>query len=446
MALANNLDKLTQGMATVGADNGLVLEGLEASELAQRYGTPLVVISEKVVRQNCRAYLKLGDIYPRSRIYYASKALLTTGFATLLASEGFGVDVVSCGELLTALQGGIPPADILLHGNAKTSEVLILALQNKVGRIAIDNLAEIPRLGKLAEAAGVIPQVIVRVTPGVMPDTHEYIQTGQQDSKFGFNLEGGAAAEACAQVQKQSALELTGLHCHIGSQIHDLEPFQEAVGRMLKFYAHVKQDLGAPLDELNIGGGLGINYAAGDQAPQISAHLQLLSESVLHHCTELGLEPPLLCLEPGRSIVGPAGVTLYTVQSVKEIPGVRNYVSLDGGMADNPRHALYQANHPVLLANKVNAPASETWSVSGPCCETGDMLAKDVDLPHPSIGDLLAMFCTGAYTYSMASNYNRFAKPAVVLLNDGHSALLARRETQQDLLRLDETPPWLVGK
>ncbi len=446
MDLANNLDLVTQGMATIGSDGGLVLDGLAARELAAHYGTPLVVISQRVVARNCREYLKLGDIYPRARIYYASKALLTTGFASLLAQEGVGVDVVSCGELHTALTGGMPPEDILLHGNAKTSEVLLLALQNKVGRIVIDNLAEIPRLGKLVQEVGVKQKVMVRVTPGVKPDTHKHIQTGQQDSKFGFNLEGGAAAAACTLVTEQPSLELVGLHCHIGSQIHDIEPFRDAVGRMLEFFVEVKENLRAPLEELNIGGGLGINYAVTNNAPQISDYLPVVSEAVLHKCKGLGLEPPVLCLEPGRSIVGPAGVTLYTVQSVKEIPGVRNYLSVDGGMADNPRHALYQANHPVLLANKAAEPADQTWSVAGPCCETGDMLATGVALPHPSPGDLIAVLCTGAYTYSMAGNYNRFPKPAVVLINDGKSALLARRESSEDLLRLDETPSWIAGK
>lgn len=420
----------------------LLLAGHAATALAAQYGTPLVVLLEDVIRQNCREYHKRIELYPRSRVYYASKALLTTAICRLMQQERMGLDVVSAGELRTALVAGFPPAEILMHGNAKGADELQLALDSGVGRVVIDNLDEIELLSRLATQRGRCVKVMVRITPGVKPHTHEYVQTGQVDSKFGFNLEGGAALAAVKRILECPALELIGLHCHIGSQIFDLGAYALTVQRMLQFYAAV-QRLGAPLDELNIGGGLGVAYGPEDAAPRVDQHVQQLVEAVLSTCSELGLAPPVLCDEPGRSIIASAGVTLYTVQSVKHIAGVRNYVSVDGGMADNPRFALYGARHYTLLAQRANDAPDGLWSVSGKCCESGDMLIKDAPLPAPRAGELLAQFNTGAYTYSMASNYNRVARPAVVLVSPSHTGLIARRETPEDLLRLDVVPEWL---
>lgn len=421
----------------------LVLAGIPARELAARFGTPLVIILEDEVRKNCREYMERVKVYPRSRIYFASKALLTVGFAKLIEQEGLGLDVVSSGELFTALSAGFPPEMIMMHGNAKTREELTAALKAGVGRIAIDNLAEIELLSELTAELGVKQKVLLRVTPGIKPSTHRYVQTGQMDSKFGFNLSGGAAEEAAKLILSVEGLELVGLHCHIGSQLYDLEAFSATARIMLEFYAFLQKELGAPLDELNMGGGLGISYQPADAPPDISTHLAKLVYTVLGECSRLGIEPPVLCDEPGRSIVGEAGVTLYTVQSVKKIPGIRNYVSVDGGMTDNPRFALYEARHHTAMAERMLDEAPEYWSVSGKCCETGDMLIKDVLLPEPRPGELLAMFSTGAYTYSMASNYNRVARPAVVLASQGRAELLVRRETAEDLVSLDEIPSWL---
>jgi diaminopimelate decarboxylase len=420
----------------------LTLAGVPASELVERFGSPLVVLLEDVIRQNCRDYRRRFEIYPRSRIYYASKAFLTVGMCKLLQQEGLGLDVVSAGELYTAQAADFPPADILLHGNAKTQAELELAVKMGVGRIVIDSFNDIARLAELANRFLKTLRVHLRVTPGVKPSTHEYIQTGQVDSKFGFGLD-GAAQEAARVILNTDGLELVGLHCHIGSQIYELGAFEAAARIMLEFYAHLQKGLGAPLDELNLGGGLGIRYQPGDEAPAVETHLDRLTSAVRTCCAEFGLELPVLCDEPGRSIVGEAGVTLYTVQSVKRIPGVRNYVGLDGGMTDNPRFALYGARHFAINALHADAPTDELWTLAGKCCETGDMLLRDAPLAEPQLSDVLAMFSTGAYTYSMASNYNRVPRPAVVLAGSSGVGLLARRETPEDLIRLDEVPQWL---
>ena len=422
----------------------LLLAGQTVETLVSRYGSPLVVILEDALRRNCRAWMHPPATEQRYRMYYASKALLTTGLAALMHEEGLGIDVVSMGEMATALAGGVPPELILMHGNAKGQAELEYAVQQRIGRIVIDNLEEISRLAAIAGAAGIRQKVFVRVTPGIRPTTHRYVQTGQQDSKFGFNLEGGLAEEAVLQVLKHPQLELIGLHCHIGSQVLETEPFVAAAGRMLEFYAHVQRDLGAPLDELNLGGGIGIRYKASDAGMDTAAHMSRLYEFVADWCRQHGISTPLICDEPGRSIIGETGVTLYTVQSTKCIDGIRNYASVDGGMTDNPRYALYEARHPVAPALRMLEEPDELWSISGKCCETGDMLIHDVPMCALHAGDLLAFFSTGAYTWSMASNYNRVARPAVLLLGNGREGLLTRRETTLDLLRLDTMPDWLV--
>jgi diaminopimelate decarboxylase len=421
----------------------MLLAGHDTGDLLRQFGSPLVVMLEERIRGNCRAYRRLIENYPRTRVYYASKAFLTVGICRLMEEEGLGLDVASAGELHTALAAGFDPEKILLHGNAKTQDELELALESGVGRIVIDNMAEIDRLEVLAARLDTRTKVLIRVTPGVKPSTHHYVQTGQLDSKFGFNLAGGAAEKAVERLLATERLELVGLHCHIGSQIFASKPFAVAARAMMEFYAHLKKEHQAPLDELNMGGGLGIRYSQEDYPPSVSEHLENLRRTVLEAASELGIEPPVLCDEPGRSIIGRAGVTLYTVQSVKHIEGIRNYASVDGGMTDNPRYALYEARHRVLAASRMNDPAESRWSISGRCCESGDMLIHDVQLPYLREGDILAVLCTGAYTYSMASNYNRVARPAVVLVAPGRADLLARRETAEDLLHLDRIPAWL---
>jgi len=421
-------------------DGVMQLAGHDVRSLLDRFGSPLVVILEEVIRANCRAYMQEMHKYPRTRVYYAAKAFLTTGFCSLIEEEGLGLDVVSAGELFTALEAGFPPERILLHGNAKSRDELAMAVGARVGRIVIDNLDEIGRLAGVADELDCGAKVLIRVTPGVKPHTHRYVQTGQVDSKFGFNLAGGAAEEAVRRVLSRERLELVGMHCHIGSQIFAIKPFTIAARAMMEFYTRAKKDLGAPLDELNLGGGLGVRYMPDDYPPSVEEHLAAMRSAVLEAAGELGVEPPVLCDEPGRSIVGRAGVTLYTVQSVKRIEGLRNYVSVDGGMTDNPRYALYDARHQVIAADRLSEPAAVLWSVSGRCCESGDMLQSDVLLPEMKAGDILAVLSTGAYTYSMASHYNRVPKPAVVLAAPGRAELLAARESLEDLIRLDRIP------
>jgi diaminopimelate decarboxylase len=429
------------------ADGAMTLAGHDVRDLLEQFGSPLIVMLEDLMRRNCRAYRdQLARRYPRSQVYYAAKAFLTTGFCRLIAEEGLGLDVVSSGELGTALAAGFPAERILMHGNAKTTEELAQALRAHVGRIVIDNLEEIERLARLTEELDTSARVLIRVTPGVKPSTHQYVQTGQLDSKFGFNLSGNLAEQAARRVLELPRLELTGLHCHIGSQIFALKPFAIAARTMMEFYAHLQRELGAPLDELNMGGGLGIRYAPEDFPPSVEEHIIALTDAVQRAAKELGVDPPMLLDEPGRSIVGRAGTTLYTVQSTKRIPGVRNYASVDGGMTDNPRYALYEARHHVVAATRLNEPADTLWSISGRCCESGDMLIHDVTLPTLREGDILAVLSTGAYTYSMASNYNRVPRPAVVLAGPGRVAPLVARETVEDLVRLDRIPPWLQGK
>jgi diaminopimelate decarboxylase len=428
----------------VSGDGVLQLAGRSAQDLVEQYGSPLVIILEEAVRRNCSEYRSRFDRYPRSRVYYASKAFLSRGFCRLIEQEQLCLDVVSAGELRTALDAGFPPDRIGMHGNAKSRAELELALASGVGRIIIDNYDEIDLLAELARTASEPVKVHLRVTPGIQPSTHQYVQTGQVDSKFGFNLAGGMAEAAARRILDCNQLSLLGIHCHIGSQIFDGQTFLAAARVMLEFYVHLQRNLNAPLDELNLGGGLAIRYQPEDRVDPISSHLAELCDYVLESCQSAGITPPVLCDEPGRSIVGEAGVTLYTVQSTKVIPGVRSYASVDGGMTDNPRFALYSARHSFALANRMHESHGELWSVSGKCCESGDMLIKDVMLPNVQRGDLIAAFGTGAYTYSMASNYNRVAKPAVLLLGSGREGLLARREEAEDLSRLDLVPDWLT--
>ncbi len=435
------------------AEGELTLSGRRASELLEEFGSPLVVMLENVIRANCREYRKRLSIYPRSKVYYASKAFMCKGMCRLLQQEGLGIDVVSAGELHTALSAGMDPEMITLHGNAKSPTEIEMAVAARVGRIAIDKLDEIQLIADSARAAGIVQKVLLRISPGVKPSTHEYVQTGQEDSKFGFNLAGGAALEAARSIQAQPDMQLVGIHCHIGSQILDGGPFRVAARAMLEFYAQVQREIGAPLSELNLGGGLGIRYQPEQHPPLIAQHYEVLCDTILSICAELEIEPPVLCDEPGRSIVGEAGVSLYTARSIKKIEGVRNYVGVDGGMTDNPRFALYGARHYAINASRggwqqtdlaAALPGSSgLWTIAGKCCETGDMLLKDQPMAEPKAGDVIAMFCTGAYTYSMASNYNRVPRPAVILSGDHGQAVLIRRETPEDVAKLDELPAWL---
>lgn len=420
------------GRHTANADGHLCIGGVDATELAAVYGTPLYVYDEALIRDNLRAY---KSVIPGT--LYASKAFLTIAMCQLVAEEDVGLDIVSGGELATALAAGFPAERIVMHGNNKSLAELADAVRAGVGRIVVDSAAELAALDEVAHELGGVANVHLRITPGIQPDTHSYISTGQLDSKFGTPIEGGLALDLIRTALDYQSIHLAGLHCHIGSQLFDLEGLLAAARMMVTLLGEVRDELGCELPELNLGGGLGIRYRNSDAPPPIVTYTKALTETVQARCAELNLAMPRLLVEPGRSIVGEAGVTLYTVGTIKEVPGIRTYVAVDGGMGDNPRPALYDSVYECALANRVTAAATETVTIAGKCCETGDILIKDTRLAPPQSGDLLAVFATGAYNYSMASHYNRLPKPAVVLCRDGDSQLIVERETYADLYRLE---------
>jgi diaminopimelate decarboxylase len=412
--------------------------GMEPEALAEEFGTPLYVLDEAELVGRMRAYRQaLG---PDAQVVYAAKALCVTGVLTLAAREGLAIDVASEGELSTALRAGVPPSGIFVHGSNKADRELRMGAQRGVGRVVVDSAGELARVDALGVRRGRPLGVLLRVTPGVEAHTHAFITTGQDDSKFGFTLSTGLAHEAVAQALKLAGVALRGVHCHIGSQVTALPVFVRAAELMVGLLADVRDRHGVELGELNLGGGLGIAQTTGEAEVDIDRYAAALRDAVVAACAARGLPLPRLAVEPGRSIVGPAGITLYTVGTIKELPGVRTYVSVDGGMSDNPRPALYGARYAFAAAGG-GTPASDgsrLATIVGKHCESGDVLARDVELPVDlAEGDLLAAAATGAYTYSMASNYNRVPRPAMVLVAGGQAELLVRRETIDDLLRHD---------
>ncbi|MBI2301939.1 MAG: diaminopimelate decarboxylase [Armatimonadetes bacterium] len=428
------------------ADNGhLTIGGCDTVDLAARFGTPLYVLDEAHLRSNCRAYrVALAAGAPRSQPMYAGKALLTTAVARIVVSEGFGVDVASGGELVTALRAGVAPEQLLLHGNYKSREEMRLALECGIGRVVVDSLPELPEWQAVAEEMGARVPVLLRVNPNVKPKTHTKIQVGQIDSKFGLSIQSGDALRAARDALALDRLDLLGIHNHIGSQVLGWQAFGEAARQLADFLAAVRDDTGAVLDQVNLGGGLGIRYLPDHEPPSIEEFVTNVVGALRERLAALRLPEPLVLMEPGRSIVGDAGTTLYRVGVVKEIPGVRTYVSVDGGLYDNPRPALYGAEYNVFVANRAAAPADTVVTVAGKHCET-DTLFSDVKLASPRAGDLLAVQSTGAYNYAMASNYNRLPRPAMVLANGGRAEVIVRRETYDDLLRCDLLPLRLSG-
>ncbi len=434
------------GTMRVNNRGHLEVGGCDTVDLAKQFGTPLYIFDETKLRQTCREYHNsFVEKYGNAMVLYASKAFLTTAICRIMEEEGLGLDVVSGGELYTALQAGFPMERVYFHGNNKTPAELRLALDSEVGRVVVDNFYELELLDILARERHCVPEILLRITPGVEAHTHEYIKTGQIDSKFGFTLPNGQAM-AAVKAAKEMHVSLQGVHCHIGSQIFEMESYVHAVDVMMQFIADIGQETGLAIEELNLGGGFGIYYSGGDQPASIEEYADMVMQRVREKAEEYGLLTPRVLVEPGRSIAGPAGSTLYTVGSVKEIAGVRKYVAVDGGMTDNIRPALYQAKYEAILANKADRERDDTVSITGKCCESGDMLAWDVDLPRAETGDLLLMPCTGAYGYSMASNYNRLTKPGAVLVKDGKAELILKRETYADLIRNDVMPERLAKK
>lgn len=419
----------------------LEIGGCDAVELARQFGTPLYIMDEELIRQNCALYRdNLRHLYPQSQVAYAGKAFLTMAMCRLADEEKLGLDVVSGGEIYTALQAGFPAGKMIFHGNNKSPEEIEMALAAGVGRFVVDSLSELELLAGLAAKTGQDAAIYLRVKPGVEAHTHHYIQTGQTDSKFGLGLTDGQALAAVRVALQTKHLDLVGLHCHIGSQIFDLEPFRLAAAVMMDFMQEIREKTKFTIGELDLGGGFGIRYRPDDSPCSVVDFLALIAATVKERAGEHNFPLPLLLLEPGRSIIGEAGTTLYTVGSIKEVPGVRKYVAVDGGMMDNLRPALYEAKYESLLANRVDDTSREVVSIAGKACESGDMLIWDATLPRLVRGDILAVLSTGAYHYSMASNYNRFPRPAVVFVRQGRADLVVARESYEDLVRNDLLP------
>ncbi len=423
----------------VNDKNHLTIGGCNTVELVKEFGTPVIAYDENEIRKNCKAFVKsIEDNYNgNGRVLYASKAFSCKEMYRIVDSENMGIDVVSGGELYTALSVGFPAEKIYFHGNNKKHSELEQAIDAGIGRIVVDNLTELATLNALAGQKGKKVGILFRIKPGIDAHTHDFVRTGQIDSKFGLALETGEAMQGVKEALKMENVELKGIHCHIGSQIFDIDPFELAAEVMLGFMKDVKDETGVTLTELNLGGGFGIKYLVDDKPEAYSNYMNSVAKVVNSKSAELGLPVPYILIEPGRSIVGAAAVTLYTVGAVKEIPNIRNYVSVDGGMGDNPRYILYQSSYEVVCANKINDAKSLTATIAGKCCESGDIIQENVNLPEVQPGDVLAVLSTGAYNYSMASNYNRIPRPPVVMIKDGKARLIIKGESYEDIIKND---------
>ena len=417
----------------------LTVAGLDTTALAQQYGTPLMLMDEMVVRNRCREYIKaMADFLPAgSKPLYASKALSLKRIYEIMGEEGMGVDVVSSGELYTAVKAGFPMENAYFHGNSKTDADIRFAMENGIGYFVCDSMDELTAINAEAARREIRQKVLLRLTPGIDPHTHEKINTGRIDCKFGAAIETGQAEELILYALSLENIDLQGYHCHIGSQIFDHTPFCDAAILMLEFMAEIKAKHGFCAPVLNLGGGMGVPYVESDGSIDYTANIRNIGKLITEACQRLELDEPVVLMEPGRSIVADAGVTLYHVTTVKQIPGVKNYAAVDGGMADNPRFALYQAEYTVLPASRMNDERDFVCTIAGCCCESGDLIQEDVALPKPNRGDLLAVLTTGAYNYSMASNYNRIPRPPVVMLGENGPYVAVRRETYDDLIGND---------
>lgn len=417
----------------------LEIGGCDTIDLAEKYGTPLYVVDENEIRKNCRAFVKsIEDNYNgHGTVAYASKAFSCMEMYRICKQENMSIDTVSAGEIYTALKAGFPAERIYFHGNNKTLDEIEFALDNNVGRIVVDNLTELEKIEKAAKKRNIAAKIMFRIKPGIDAHTHSFIRTGQIDSKFGLALENGEAMVGVKRALALKNVELCGLHCHIGSQIFDISPFELAAEVMMDFIAKIKEEIGAEIKELNLGGGFGIKYTEEDKPAPYSDYMNRVAAVIKKKAEEHSMELPFIIIEPGRSIAGAAGITLYTVGAVKEIENVRTYVSIDGGMTDNPRYILYQSTYEILCANKANEPKTEKITLAGKCCESGDLIQENAMIQKVVPGDTIAVLSTGAYNYSMASNYNRIGRPAVVMTNNGESRIIVKRESFEDLVRND---------
>ena len=422
-------------------DGRLFFAGQDTTVLARQYGTPLYLMDEDRIRENCRRYTAAFRKHfgPNARPLYASKASSFKRIYEIMGEEGMGIDVVSAGEIYTALRAGCDLSQAYFHSNNKTDEDIRYSMDQGIGYFVADNAEEIRAIEAEAARRGIRQKVLLRLTPGIDPHTYEAVSTGKVDSKFGSAIETGQAEEIALFTLAQPHVELVGFHCHVGSQVFAEDVFERAAIIMLEFAAEMKRRHGYTTRQLDLGGGYGVRYVESDPHLDVDAKVGAVAEAVRGACARLELEMPEIHMEPGRSIVGDAGMTLYTVGTVKRIPGYKNYVSVDGGMPDNPRFALYGAGYTCLLASKMDEPADFPCSVVGRCCESGDIIQEGVMLPGSvSRGDILAVCTTGAYNYSMASNYNRLPRPPVVMLRGGSESYVAvRRESLEDLCRND---------
>ena len=416
-------------------NNRLNIAGVSTEVLSKEYGTPLYVMDEQLIRDNCRRFykgFKAGE--EQNKVAYAGKAFLTIAMCEIIKSEGLYLDVVSGGELYTAYKADFPLKKVYFHGNNKTIDEIEMAIELGVGTFVVDNLHEIEIINAKAKEKGITQRVLLRLTPGIEAHTHEYIKTGQIDSKFGFTTLNNELEKVIKTTLSLSNIKLAGLHCHIGSQIFDLEPYRDAVGIMTSLIKNIKERFSYDIEELDLGGGFGVYYNQGDGPKELEEFCTVIIEEAKIKCREHGINYPILVIEPGRSIVANAGITLYTVGAIKDIPEVRKYVAVDGGMTDNIRPALYKAQYQCVVANRINEPCTEVVTIAGKCCESGDILLEGVKLPEVNSGDLIAVLSTGAYGYSMSNNYNKIPKASVVLVSEGKHRLICKRQTYKDMI------------
>ena len=425
---------------SVNEKGRLTFAGYDTVDLAEKYGTPLYLMDEDKIREHVRAYkTAMAEYFPAGSMpEFASKAFSCKQIYRIMAEEGIDIDVVSPGEIYTAAAAGFPIENSFFHGNNKTDSDIRFAIENKVGCFVVDNEDELFALDRIAGEMGTMQNILLRVTPGIDPHTHKKISTGSVESKFGTAIETGQAMEITKTALELQNVKLCGFHCHVGSQIFESQPFTDASEIMLEFIADVRDTLGYTAETLNLGGGLGVRYTEADPEIDYGEKIKEVAEILNSQCEKLGLPVPKILMEPGRSLVADAGMTLYTVGSVKEIKGYKNYVSIDGGMTDNPRYTLYESPYTVILADRANDEKDYTATVAGRCCESGDLIQEDVQMPKPRRGEILAVLTTGAYNYSMASNYNRVGRPPVVMLNSERDYIAVRRESLKDLCALDE--------
>jgi diaminopimelate decarboxylase len=428
------------GSAEINDNGHLMIGGVSTIEMVKQYGTPLYVYDIALIRERARGFKEtFQELGVKAEVAYASKAFSSIAIFQLMKEEGLSLDVVSGGELYTALKAEFPSERIHFNGNNKSRDELVMAVKNNIGCIVVDNFHELRLISEITGEMKQHTKVLLRVTPGIEAHTHDYILTGQEDSKFGFDLQNGQAEEAMKLSLEFEYIDLLGLHCHIGSQIFETTGFILAAKKIIEKVAEWKSAYGFIPRVINLGGGFGIRYTQEDDPIPPGQYVKEMINAVKGETARLGLAMPEIWIEPGRSLVGDAGTSLYTVGSSKEVPNIRKYLAVDGGMSDNIRPALYSAKYEAVIANKAGADPQETVSIAGKCCESGDMLIWDLPLPESEAGDILAVFCTGAYGYSMANNYNRIPRPPVVFAENGKSKLVIRRETYDDLIKLDQS-------